>query len=484
MFLRRRACYVDGMDPRRSPRPHTVMRARALSLLVAFGIAAVQAAACGARSELDVLPAPHQSPPSNGGAGGSGGAPQPLECVVLDAAAPPSQLDLFIMMDMSGSMAFFHPAVGQKWLAIRGALELFFADPESAGVGAAISFFPIVDDTVPDACTSDLQCGQPDMCHPERRCAPFGAPACTEDSDCIQIGDTCEARGHCENAMFPQATSCYPSIGLFCATGEGPCVLDGFCDNKFTCDAGAYATPVAGFAPLPEVGPTIIAAIDAHPKEGGTPTLPALDGALDAAIARRASNPDHKVVVVFATDGVPSVCDPALHIPDEAQAIANVAAVASDGAAAGIETFVLGIFAEDEQAEAQPNLDAIAQAGGTEKAIIIATTATATEQFVEALREVRVASSCEFAFAVDPGGEPIDYDAVWVRVEDAGSGEKVWVERVAGASSCHATRGGFYYDDPESPTHITLCPASCALLEGSPERAIEIYTNCTDPTGS
>jgi hypothetical protein len=180
------------------------------------------------------------------------------------------------------------------------------------------------------------------------------------------------------------------------------------------------------------------------------------------------------------------VCDPALDSPDPGQAIDNLAKVASDGVAAGIQTFVIGVFSFDEQAEAQQNLDAIALAGGSEHAYVITTSNTVTQQFLEALNQVRLtATSCEFAIELESNGEPVDYSQVWVRVTDNVTGAQVWVPRVASESACNASSGGFYYDvppgGPTDPSRILLCPASCDLLGASVNRTIEIFTTCPDP---
>ncbi len=69
------------------------------------------------------------------GGGGSmvtdGGA-----CTSTSAEAHPVQLDLIFLVDRSGSMA------GAKWAGTTKALTEFFKDPDSANIGAGMSFFP------------------------------------------------------------------------------------------------------------------------------------------------------------------------------------------------------------------------------------------------------------------------------------------------------------------------------------------------------
>jgi len=406
---------------------------------------------------------------------------------VFQSAASLAPLDVFVMMDVSGSMDAPTQANVQKWVAVRDALQAFFAEPDSGGIGVAISFFPIIDPSVPELCTDDTACGVPDACELVHLCMPLTGTPCESNADCTN-NDTCEQLGYCVNAPNPSETYCVPSVGINCEGNTGPCTDYGYCENHFTCDAGPYATPAAGVVTLPGGGSTIVSALDAQLKEGATPTLPALTGALDGAIAWGEANPEHKVIVVLATDGLPTICDPALDSPDPSQAIDNLAQVASEGVVEGVQTFVIGVFAPEEQTQAQQNLDAIAFAGGSEQAYIITTSPTVTQQFLEALNEVRViATSCEFALDLQ-STEPVDYEDVWIRVSDKQTGTQTWVKRVSGESACDPQSGGFYYDvppgGPVEPSRVILCPASCELLGASVDRTIEIFTTCPDdPTG-
>jgi hypothetical protein len=244
---------------------------------------------------------------------------------------------------------------------------------------------------------------------------------------------------------------------------------------------------VVGVEPLPQVGAAVIDAIHAHAKVGGTPTLPALTGAVEAATNHLATTPGHKVVVVLATDGLPTVCDPALDDPNDIQAIANLAQVASDGVAQGVQTFVIGVFSPSEQNEVQGNLDSIAMAGGSGSAFVATTTSTVVEQFVEALRQVRLAGVCEFGFQVDDSGGLIDYRQIWVKLTDNSTSEETWISWVASSDDCDPNFGGFYYDQPTDgpvpPSVLTLCPSSCSVLESATDKSIELFTACDETPG-
>jgi hypothetical protein len=321
------------------------------------------------------------------------------------------------------------------------------------------------------------------MCSQIRRCLPEGLNSCIMDADCKKPGSTCEPVGICENAPTTAVTYCYPSLGFNCQPTQGPCIPFGSCDNRFTCEAAAYESAVVPMAPMPAAATPVLTAIEQQLKEGGTPTLPALEGGVMQAVARLAEAPDHKVIVLIATDGLPTVCDPALHGANPQAAITNLAKVAAGGLSQGVQTFVIGVFAYDETDNAQLNLDTIATAGGSGAAFVISSSSSTADQILDALRKVRQSTSCEFPFVLDGGAEPIDYATVWVRITS--NAVQTWVERVEDIDACDPTYGGFYYDiplDQGTPSRITLCPESCATLGSSQDRAIEIFTTCEDPT--
>jgi hypothetical protein len=452
-------------------------------LLASAGVLYLAAAvSCGARSELD---APARATAAASGSGGAGGGVP--DCAVFNSSATLAPLDVFIMMDSSGSMALVTEGGIPKWLAVRNAFEAFFYEPESKGMGVALSFFPIIDDTVPELCSDDIACGLPNACKIVHVCLPAAGNSCTSNANCSVPGDSCQPLGFCANAPNPEQTYCQPAVGFDCPSGQGPCLDFGYCENHYTCDVGPYATPLLGMATIPTGAPNLLNVLDVHGSEGATPTLPALTGAISGAVNWSKANPDHKVIVVLATDGLPTICDPALESPDPHQGIVNLAQAAAGGLVEGIETFVIGVFSSEEQSAAQSNLNEIAVAGGSDQAYVIATDLSVTQKFLEALNEVRLtATSCEFGFEIDGGGEPVDYSQVWVRVTDTNTGEAHWVKRVSSEAACDPQSGGFYYDKPPGgptpPGRITLCPASCELLGASVSRTIEIYTTCEDPT--
>lgn len=74
------------------------------------------------------------------GGSGTGGGPAFAECAKESAKADLRPLDLYIVLDRSGSM------VGVRWPAVSKALSAFVKDPGATGVGAGIQFFPLSDE--------------------------------------------------------------------------------------------------------------------------------------------------------------------------------------------------------------------------------------------------------------------------------------------------------------------------------------------------
>src|SRR5262249_20875594 len=124
-----------------------------------------------------------------------------------------------------------------------------------------------------------------------------------------------------------------------------------------SCNAADYVAPLVPMQPLPDAA-TFGGAIGATQLVCGTPTVPALQGAIEYAQGVAQQHAGARVAVVLVTDGLPDMCD-----PGSVDAVASVAAAV----AATIPTYVIGI------GDALSNLDAIAMGGGTNKAIIVPT---------------------------------------------------------------------------------------------------------------
>jgi hypothetical protein len=320
-------------------------------------------------------------------------------------------LDLYIMLDQSGSMSDTVAGGGTKWSAVTTALKSFFADPKSAGISAGIQYFP-------------LQAGgQP-------------PPFCQNNADCGAFG---------------------PCLFGSCFGGQG---------GGDSCTAADYAKPDVEIALLAAAQVSALdASIAKHGPTTNTPTAPALQGAIQHAAAWEVANPSHVTVVVFATDGDPTECDP--------QDIPSIKAIAAAGVAGkpSIETFVIGVG---------PSLQAlndIASGGGTGQAFLVDTGANVVQQFEAALAAIqKSAIGCEYGIPQPKQGQ-LDYQKVNVQYTPGNGGAPQLFPNVKDKAACPNT-GGWYYDDDANPTKIILCDASCATVSADAKAKVDVLLGC------
>ncbi|HMF43941.1 MAG TPA: hypothetical protein VKQ32_24880 [Polyangia bacterium] len=404
-------------------------------------------------------------------------------CATATQKAQQVPLDIYIMMDSSGSMddVIDTNSTTTKWAAVRDAIIAFLRDSQSAGLGVGIQYFPLTQPGVPGTCEMNNACNAYGPCDILNTCSatPTITP-CQTNADCRGGQGTCVRLGVCNlsgGACAPAGTQYLCTANNandFCAP------IAGYCDMRDRCDAASYATPAVEVAALPGAANALVTSLNGHMPDGLTPTAGALSGAVMHAQALARANPTHKVVVLLATDGLPSECNPS--------DIAGVAAIASTALAAtpSIATYVIGVFAPAEMADAQTNLNALAAAGGTGSAFLISTgNANVTTAFVSALNSVRSSGlSCQYTVptptATGDGGQ-IDYYTVNVQFT-SGSGQATTIGNVKDRASCSATKGGWYYDvDPSTgatPQTISICDTSCAQMKADPGGRIDILLGC------
>jgi uncharacterized protein YegL len=301
--------------------------------------------------------------------GGGGGVEDSGTCVSTSAASHRIPLDIVFLIDRSGSMT------GAKWQGVTAALNGFFNDPASIGIGAGMVFFP-----------------------------SLKASSCVSDS--YEILDV------------PIDTLTQNAFNL---------------GNAFPYDA----------------------------QGNGTPTYVALKGALQAATAHQAANPDHKVALVMATDGDPFGCGIAT-IPQ----IADLAKSARNFD--GVLTYVIGCAGATIS-----NLDVIAAAGGTTKSYDV------TQDiglFTAKMAEIRTSAvGCDFAIPPPPGGKQLDPDKVNFSYTPKGMGSPKILPRADDLADCNGG-AGWYYNS--TGTKIVLCPASCATVESDANAKVDVLFGC------
>jgi hypothetical protein len=344
-------------------------------------------------------------------AGGDSGsvAASPEDGPVLDAAAPSQStsqsdaatamgcvkgtymaqarpLDMFILLDQSGSMQEDE----DRWTPVTKAIKTFVGSPEAGNIGVALQYFPL---------------------------------------------------------------------------GS---------DDTFKCQSKNYETPDVPLASLPANAQAIVRSIDAHyfshdeccdtPEHSGTPTRPALEGAVAYMQSYMQKNPDRVGVILLATDGEPSsVCD-----DNKASHVAEVVKRAAQGAPA-IRTYVIGI-GDDEY------LDEMAAEGGTGRGpFIVDGSGKRTEsELLLALAEIRnEALPCDYPISDIKDSTRLNVETL----QNDGSAQTL--VNVASASGCDkAEKKGWFYDDPKAPKRIQLCPDTCTQLSAAKTSSVRIVEGC------
>ena len=419
-----------------------------------------------------------------GTAGSAGTAGSGPTCARETAPAQFVPLDLFVMLDSSTSMSASTAAAGStKWSEVQSGLLAFTRDPETAGIGIGLGYFPSLIENVPDTCSSDAACGEGGPCV-SKICLNALAEtdilySCATDADCelgTQTPPTCRTIGSC--STNPDAF-CFTESPASC---DGTCTQSGICTHFVSCDVSRYGTPAVPIAPASDVEPALSSSLRQRMPAGEAPTAPALSGALQQARTWAQAHPEHKVVTLLAMGGIPTECS-ADDVTTDAEAVEEIADIARAAARAGMRTFALGIFtAADLTAGARTDLNSIAAAGGTEQALLIdSSSGNASRDVWAALNQIRAAErSCEFQVPeADASGNDIDYGRL--NLDFTSGSMTTRLLRVPNQAACDSTRGGWYYDvDPTAaePKRIVACPTSCEALTGAPSGAVKLELGC------
>ncbi len=268
-----------------------------------------------------------------------------------------------------------------------------------------------------------------------------------------------------DNDKWQQATA---AIDAFAHAPDmaGVSVGLNYFPSGWDCSIKTYSVPAVPVALLPGNADAIAASLAAQSPWGETPTLPALEGAIQYARALMLAEPSRKAVIALVTDGAPNDCD---------STPSSVAAVAHDGASGTpqVLTFAIGLrvgFVGD--------LDIVAANGGTGKPILVSNGPKAGQELVDALRELRDAeTSCHFAVPPVPG-VTVRGDDVRVGYRPDTSTSLASVPRVADASGCAATPNAYYLDDDSKPSAVELCPALCAAVHAQASSHVTVASGC------
>ncbi|RYZ02072.1 MAG: hypothetical protein EOO73_33180 [Myxococcales bacterium] len=428
-----------------------------------------------------------------GGSAAAGGSGRGQDCAADLVEAQRFPLDMYVMLDVSGSM--LTPTEGDadisKWQAVSSALADFVSDPASAGMGVGLQVFPLRHPEAPASCTSNAQCAGFESCLLRVCWNTNDLRACESDEDCGVFADagSCVSFGVCEG----DAGYVCPTVGVGCGTGDngeelGDCVAapPSQCTLTADCRPASYAAPAAEIASLPGAGAALVASLQASAPDPAnlTPTGPALEGAILHAQSWAQSHPDHRVITVLATDGQPTLRTAAGACgrtePADLQRVYDIAGQGRTGAPP-ISTFVVGVLGpEDAATGAATVLDRIAESGGTGQALIIDTQGDVQTKFRAALDTIRGQGlSCELKVPEGKAGKPVDYGQVNVELTSPdGKRQLLYVKEAAG---CAAEPNGWYFDiQPEegTPTRIVVCPSVCTTFQSLDEGSVAIALGC------
>ena len=420
------------------------------------------------------------------------GADSFVGCATDTQKAKQLPLDLYVMLDTSGSMNDLVGPQHSKWNAVSAAIAAFANDPGSSGIGVGVQYFPKTAAGFPASCQTHAECGANGACLLSLCADGSGQISpCISDKDCGPF--LCVPIGECQydpNAICSPGVACASDANGF-PLGNCQAVTTSTCLGSDDCVAADYATPAVGIAPLPGVSAAIVAFLGSHGPNGATPTPAALQGAIDGAKAYAMSHAGHTVVVVLATDGAPNEAfDPAngnCTSPLSQLAIdGEVARIASTGLAGtpSIKTFGIGVFTPSDVISGSAALNQIATAGGTGAPFIIDTSGAMNnieQKFLAALNMIRgSALPCQYQVPIPAMGTP-DYGKLNVHYT-GGGGADLTVPYVESSGGCDAKLGGWYYNvDPAEggiPTTIDVCAATCSILKSDQGGRVDIVLGC------
>jgi len=304
-------------------------------------------------------------------------------------------------------------AVLDRYSAVAAAMRAFFKDKLSEGVTVALQHFPIVADDNPVTCTASAQCGAYGTC-----VDPF------VDSGGSVTGAPNYCRLHRDSDNNPP-DSCAPA---------------------------RYKKPKVEFAPLPGNLDPLLQNVENRERMAGTPMYPAVVGALERAKEHQRQVPDHKTILLLATDGVPSEC----YVPgtDTLRDVNAVATAITEGRSdpTPIDTFVIGI------GEELTALNSLAVAGGTGSAFLLNASTNLTKELQSVLNSIRSSVRCTFPLPHDTAVDPEK-----VNVTFTPDGKPAESLQNTDPGECNYERA-WHYDDPKRPGNVILCPATCAKV--------------------
>ncbi len=252
-----------------------------------------------------------------------------------------------------------------------------------------------------------------------------------------------------------------------------------------TCALANYTTPAVPVGSLSTNGATIASALTTQGQDltGLTATPIALQGAVTYArtVATQRAATD-RVIIVLATDGMPNDCYTSNAVTDT-----SAAAAAGLSGTPSIPTYVLGVV-EASDTTSLNNLNAFALAGGTGTAFVVDTAGTGSKStralFGNAMTQIRDANLLSCTVAIPPATAGKVINSARASLEYTVGSTTTAIAWRSSYTSCDTSTGGFYYDNNEAPTNVTLCPASCTALQSGASASLGMHFGCKAGTST
>ena len=187
------------------------------------------------------------------------------------------------------------------------------------------------------------------------------------------------------------------------------------------------------------------------------------------AVQWQARSPDRQAIVLFVTDGFPTMCD------DMTDASLQAAAAAGFANSPPVRTYVVGISVGAHVFR----LRDLAAAGGSGPPFLVED-ATAVADLNHALASVTSAPPPCAVRIPSPANplEPITYYDRIQLVHTPAGGAPEEIPYATTRGGCSPIYGGWYYDIPPglgNPSQIIMCPCTCANMGAG---TVDIYAGC------
>ena len=476
------------------------LQAAALVQAALWASALLAAAACSTDPVKVSLPDDPSSLANPAAATGlvQGDPPPPVDtaCLTQTTAAERRQVAMYMMLDSSGSMLESTGTLRTKWDSVTRAIRGFLIETRDSDLQVGLQFFPRAKPGSRFNCSVESDCG-PDSngdgvsdggpCFLKTCRAGDQITLCVSGDDCPggSTSNPCLPFGLCSGSdpknpvaceLLPGAppAACAGNLGL-CSDFNRPCT------NATTCDPNAYATPAVEIGSVSQNLAAVDQALKVQIPQGLTPTVPALQGAIDHARAWGRAHPDQTVVALLATDGLPTRCgtdatNQGQGVLEPLEDVRNIAAGGLSGDVP-VRTFVVGVF-QSGDTEGRDNVNQIAVAGGTERAAFIDSSGDVDQQFSDALRAIESGQlGCELQL---PASQvQLDYFKVNLRFSDGTRSQQL--PFVRDGAGCAANPSGWHYDvdaKQSRPSSIQVCPDVCTQIKAAASAQVQLQLGC------